>query len=154
MAHLRCGVEGTHAARALQDKGRVVTYGEVDPASFLVGVLPRMSMTSHDSPLFFDLGSGNGALVLAVGACTGVPTFGVEVVERRHAAAEAALLRARATRPDPFTQVCLLYGDARVLPLPPVTHVFVNNFVFDAALNAALFARLASMPSVRVVSAW
>ena len=146
------GSAGVREAAILEDSGRVTTYGEVRPSSFVADMLPRLGLHRHPCPAFGDLGSGNGALVLLVGACVGAASLGVEVVGRRHSAAQCALALAQTVFPSLARSVKFLHGDARVQPLPPLSHVFMNNYVFDAALNSALLTRLASMPSVCVVS--
>lgn len=139
-------------ASRLSDKGRATTYGEVERQSFLTVVLSQFRSGGHPDPVFLDLGSGDGSLVLIAGLCWGVPAFGVELVGTRHFAAKGVLCGCERSLGVVLSHIVLAHGDACTHPLPDATHVFINNFVFDASLNASLLSRLAAMPSVKVVS--
>lgn len=129
-------------------------YGELLPHG--VAMLLHALRIDQRS-VFYDLGSGRGAVVLQAALATARPhrCVGVELSKERHAIAWQALLRLRETAPDAgaLERVRLSCEDLRVAAwTDDATEVYVANLLFPDALDAVLCSRLADCKALRRVA--
>lgn len=128
-----------------------LAYGEVTTPLQIFGALKL-----HARDLFYDLGSGRGQCVLAAAMADKdsrpAKAVGVELVEARHKAAEAALLRferarasentSAAVQKEPQARCSFVHANALDVDLTTSTKVFINNAVFSPELNRTFAAAL------------
>ena len=119
------------------------TYGE------LVGVRDVLKCLQPRpcGDTLWDLGSGAGRFVLqAAMEHTGLKVVGVELSEKRHAAAATAACRAA------LPNALLVHGDLLQAGCEDATLVYVASVAFGDELMRRLGAKLAHLPALRTVA--
>ena len=137
--------------------GKEATYGELS-AEGMVQLLHGIPEAHplDEAALLVDVGSGVGKLLMATVLLTPARARGIELVAERAARAEAAradALGAGLLTEEEARRVALRHADATARgALDGATHVYMANLCFPEALNRAMLAALAAVPSLRCVA--
>eukprot|EP00218_Dolichomastix_sp_CCMP3274_P015950 CAMPEP_0170151698 /NCGR_PEP_ID=MMETSP0033_2-20121228/50311_1 /TAXON_ID=195969 /ORGANISM="Dolichomastix tenuilepis, Strain CCMP3274" /LENGTH=220 /DNA_ID=CAMNT_0010388801 /DNA_START=1 /DNA_END=660 /DNA_ORIENTATION=- len=124
------------------------TYGEVAPDSVeQLGKAFGFPGTRAENAVFYDLGSGFGRLTLQAFCDWGVRrAVGVELSERRHSRAEAALerFRASASAPRDLSGVSFVRANLLEVELHTATDAYLACTCWDEPFVRAALAKLRS----------
>jgi len=124
---------------------RASAYGEIHPES-ASQLFASLALGPEDC--FFDLGSGDGKLVMQVAIETQVgQSIGIELSASRHAMAERALRG----HPELSRRVRLFHGDFRRCDLSRATVILAGSLCFPETLMRGLIRRALMARALRRV---